>query len=420
MRDRSDIGPLPTDWQHAPLSTLVVALKNGTTAEQNSDGRGVPVTRIETIATGRIDPARVRYVDASAQEMAPFRLEAGDLLLSHINSVAHIGKLARYSGGPPLYHGMNLMLVRFDKSTIDDLYGYYVLSSTSAKQFFENRSKRAVNQASLNRADLGSFRLPLPPLGEQRKIAAVLSSVDDAIEASQAVIDQLQVVKKAMMAELLTRGLPGRHTRFKQTEIGEVPESWNIVALGSIARSIVPGRNKPSSFGGDIPWITVSDLASSRVSDSLAGLRVSRDVMAACGGKAVPAGAVLLSCVGRFGIASMAERELMTNQQLHGFVCGPAAHPLYVCFCLQHSTAQMQALAGQTTIPYLNRALCEAIRIPLPPVAEQEAIVDAIEAVEIRIRVERCALEPLVASKAALISVLLTGEVRVKPDEDAA
>ena len=60
------------------------------------------------------------------------------------------------------------------------------------------------------------------------KLAAILSSVDDAIEKTQAVIDQVQVVKRGLMQQLLTRGLPGRHTRFKQTEIGEIPEEWGV------------------------------------------------------------------------------------------------------------------------------------------------------------------------------------------------
>ena len=66
-----------------------------------------------------------------------------------------------------------------------------------------------------------SLPIPHPPVREQRKIAAILSSVDDAIEKTLAVIDQVQVVKKGLMQELLTRGLPGRHTKFKKTEIGE-------------------------------------------------------------------------------------------------------------------------------------------------------------------------------------------------------
>ena len=68
---------------------------------------------------------------------------------------------------------------------------------------------------------------------EQRKIAAILSSVDDAIEKTQAVIDQVQVVKRGLMQELLTRGLPGRHTRFKQTEIGEIPEGLHLAGSGA-------------------------------------------------------------------------------------------------------------------------------------------------------------------------------------------
>ena len=87
---------------------------------------------------------------------------------------------------------------------------------------------------SLNRNFVHPLPVLVPPVDEQKKIAAVLSSVDDAIEATQAVIDQLQVVKKAMMAELLTRGLPGRHTRFKQTEIGEMPDGWDVVPLMSL------------------------------------------------------------------------------------------------------------------------------------------------------------------------------------------
>ena len=81
----------------------------------------------------------------------------------------------------------------------------------------------------------------MPPLPEQRKIAAILSSVDDAIEKTQAVIDQVQVVKRGLMQELLTRGLPGRHTRFKQTEIGEVPEEWDLRPAAAVCERIVVG-----------------------------------------------------------------------------------------------------------------------------------------------------------------------------------
>lgn len=91
----------------------------------------------------------------------------------------------------------------------------------------------------------------LPPIAEQRKIAAILSSVDEAIEATQAVIDQLQVVKKAMMAELLTRGLPEQHRSFKNTEIGLLPEDWKRVSVADLAAP-EPNSLVLGPFGSDL------------------------------------------------------------------------------------------------------------------------------------------------------------------------
>jgi len=75
-----------------------------------------------------------------------------------------------------------------------------------------------------------------PPLSEQKRIAAILSSVYEAIEKTKAVIEQTKVVKKGLMQELLTRGIPGRHKKFKKTVIGEIPEEWEVVRLRDIAK----------------------------------------------------------------------------------------------------------------------------------------------------------------------------------------
>ena len=98
---------------------------------------------------------------------------------------------------------------------------------------------RTLNQTAF----LRSF-LPLPPLPEQQKIAAILSSVDDAIRATEAVIEQTRRVKQALLQELLTRGIG--HTRFKRTEIGEIPAGWGVSALRTLIADIVPGKSPPA------------------------------------------------------------------------------------------------------------------------------------------------------------------------------
>ncbi len=115
---------------------------------------------------------------------------------------------------------------------------------------------------------LRGFEFSLPPLPEQRKIAAILSSVDDAIEKTQAVIDQVQVVKRGLIRELLTRGLPGRHTRFKQTEIGPIPQDWRLKKLSEVA-SVQTGLAKNRANAGPL---SVSYLRVANVQDGFLDL----------------------------------------------------------------------------------------------------------------------------------------------------
>ena len=257
-------GP-PSTWQTEALAILVTAIRNGTTATQNQNGVGLPVTRIETISDGFIDYSKVRHIDVHPQDIELYRLRTGDVLISHINSIKHIGKVARYGGEYPLIHGMNLIRIIFDEQRLDPLFGYYILSSTRAKRYFERRAKKAINQASLNRKDIGAFPVYLPPLPEQRKIAAILSSVDDAIEKTRAVIDQAQVVKRGLMQELLTRGLPGRHTRFKRTETGEIPDDWRVVRIAQIGAVEAGRQRSPRAQGKLRPYLRVANVYDGRI-----------------------------------------------------------------------------------------------------------------------------------------------------------
>ncbi len=106
----------PLDWSEVRLRDLLVLVRNGTTATQVDEPTPYPVTRIETISEGTIDFSKVGYL---AKPELQHRLSKGDILYSHINSVDHIGKVAKYDGSNVLYHGMNLMLLRPRTSVVD-------------------------------------------------------------------------------------------------------------------------------------------------------------------------------------------------------------------------------------------------------------------------------------------------------------
>src|SRR5690606_737741 len=86
------------------------------------------------------------------------------------------------------------------------------------------------------------------------------------IEKTQAVIDQVQVVKNGLMQELLTKGLPGRHKTFKQTETGRIPAEWDTGTIGDVAESCEYGLNaKLDLDDAGIPVLRMGNLQNGRV-----------------------------------------------------------------------------------------------------------------------------------------------------------
>lgn len=282
-----------------------------------------------------------------------------------------------------------------------------------AKPQFQLLSQGSTFEA-VNGSDLKEFDLVLPPVPEQQKIAAILFSVDDVIEKTRAQIDKLKDLKTGMMQELLTKGIG--HTEFKDSSVGRIPIQWKVKTTGQLCKSIVPGRNKPLAMNGDIPWLTINDLGSLYVSESKMGYGVTKKILAQAKGKTVPKRTVIMSCVGDFGVTSVASKEVVINQQLHGFVCGGEIIPEYLCFVLKNSALAMHQLATKTTIPYMNKENCESVLIPVPNIDEQRKITDVLVSVDqsfVELTQKQSLLKMI---KKALMQDLLTGTVRVNVD----
>jgi len=101
---------LPSSWAESTVGECSLEVRNGTTATQNTDGKGLPVSRIETIQNNRFDLERIRHIETlPGQALATFRYRLGDIAFSHINSYEHVGKTALYEGEPEIFiHGNEL------------------------------------------------------------------------------------------------------------------------------------------------------------------------------------------------------------------------------------------------------------------------------------------------------------------------
>jgi len=205
---------LPEGWAEAIVVDLLLSISNGIPNKQNKEAKGIPVTRIETIATGKIDFSRVGFVEnTDSYVIERFRLKEGDILFSHINSLAHIGKTALFvEESKELFHGTNLLLLRPDTSiTIPSFleYGFQFLRNL---HFFRLNAQNAVNQASLNQKQLKSIGIPLPPLNEQKRIADRLDQLLTRIDKTKAHLDRIPPLLKRFRQSVLAIATSGKLT----------------------------------------------------------------------------------------------------------------------------------------------------------------------------------------------------------------
>ena len=207
------IGDIPKHWQMKRLKYVTEFIKNGTTATQIESGEtDYPVTRIETISTGEINFDKVGYVNYW-DGIENYRLRLGDILLSHINSLAMLGNCAMLEDSACLYHGMNLLRIR-SNSLVDNRFLLYWLKSSPANQLIKSFAKFAIGQVSISITNLKEIPVGYPPPVEQTQIVNFLdhktAKIDELRSNEQRSLELLKEYRQTLISEVVTGKLDVR------------------------------------------------------------------------------------------------------------------------------------------------------------------------------------------------------------------
>ncbi len=277
-----------------------------------------------------------------------------------------------------------------------------------------NATTEGVNHPRTSWNGISRFTLEGPPLQEQRAIAGVLSKLQGAVEAQDKIIATLKELKAATLAKLFREGLRGEP--LKETEIGEIPESWEVVqirSLGEIVTGTTPPTSDRGNYGGDIPFIAPGDLGEFRLvraaqkALSEAGLRRSR---------ALPPRSVLVVCIGStIGKVGMTLAPASTtNQQINAVICREGQEPEFVHYLMLWNATRIANMATPSPVPILSKGSFGEISVAVPS--------DDQEAKEIAATL--CAIDELMEARVktrdaadhifqSMLHLLMTGEVRV-------
>lgn len=293
---------------------------------------GTPIITVEHLVENKISHENLPLVsDEDKIRLSKYILKEGDIVFSRVGSVDRCAYVSKNEDGW-LFSGRCLR-IRVDETKVNPRYLSYYFAQSSFKSYIRKIAVGAT-MPSLNTAIMSELELNLPPLPVQKKIAAILSSLDDKIEINTRMNKVLEETARTLFHRWFVEfefpndeGKPYKSSggRMIASEMGEIPEGWTIKRAQEIC-NISIGKTPPrketqwfTSNSSDVKWISISDMGSSGmfVLDSSEYLTV--DAIEKFNIVTVPKDTVILSFKLTIGRVSITSEDLVTNEAIAHF-----------------------------------------------------------------------------------------------------
>ncbi len=311
-------------------------------------------------------------------------------------------------------------------------YLWYLLNSSFARKQLELLGTTTTGLRNLNGGLIGSIECPGPSLAEQRAIAGFL-------DAETARIDALISKKRMLVTKLLERRAGtmlsavtgpstagGKMVPSRLPWVAQKPEHWGEPLLKLVAQlgsGHTPSRSRPEWWVDcTIPWITTGEVSQMR-DDRIEYVTETREKISEIGmanssAELHPAGTVVLSRTASAGFSAIMGMDMATSQDFVTWTCGPLLNPRYLLLCLRAMRHDLLGrLAQGSTHQTIYMPDIESIRIPLPPLEEQETIANkvwhSLRKIDEIIDLLNRQTQLLMEHRQALITAAVTGDIRV-------
>ncbi len=194
-------------------------------------------------------------------------------------------------------------------------------------------------------------------------------------------------------------------------------DEWKGVKLKNICSDfIVPMRDKPKEFNGNIPWCRIEDIEGNYFHGTKSNQYVSQETIDVMNLKIIPTGSVICSCSASLGTYAINTRPIITNQTFIGLVCSDKISNHFLLNLMHTQTKKLRIIAGGTTIPYISREKFEEYNIKIPNKDEQEKIASFLTLIDKKIEKQKELVELLKKYKRGLLSVIFSQKLRFKDD----
>jgi len=419
------IGAIPEEWKLEQLGNIGDFFKGKTITKSEITETGFPCIRYGDIYVQYEFANTVTHFSAYIRkETAKIgrRLLKGDIIFAGTGETQEdIGKCVAYTRDEKAFAGGDLIVFRPNKDVgIDSEFLSYCLNTGEVANR-KSRLGQGLSIFHIYSSHLQTLEVPLPPLPEQKKITDILSTLDNAIEKTDAIIEETKQLKKGLMQKLFNEGIG--HTRFKETKIGRIPEEWQLLKLGQIA-SFKNGANFPKEDIVDSGTLMVDVLNMYSEGIGMDLNKLYRVEVPLKSKHLLEAGDLLFvrSSLKKEGVGWSAlfngysEPVAFCGFLIRARLLSNAIYPRFLAYYLiaPKTRGRIISLSGTVTITNIGQEGLGKLSIPIPSIEEQHKIEKIFSEVDSKIEKENAIKKQLEKLKKALMQVLLTGKVRVK------
>ena len=335
-----------------------------------------------------------------------------DIYITVAGTIGKVGKIPHEIDGANLTENADRLVF----SRLNQDWLIWCLSATFIQKQIDQLTTQ-VAQPKLAITRIQNFIIPLPPYEEQKRIANIIDTAFVQIDVIDALQQQYESDREILKVKIIDAGIRGKLTEqlledgsgeslyakiqeekaklIKEGKIKkekpmaeiandeipfEIPKNWKWVRLGSVCNEmLVPQRDKPKQFDGDVPWCRIEDIEGKYLNGTKSNQFVSRETIESMNLRVNPVGTVISACSASIGAAAICTVECITNQTFIGLVCSEGLYNEYLYFFLKASTKSLKHLGTGMTISYISQDKYRDLLLPLPPAGEQNRIAAKLE-----------------------------------------
>ena len=418
---------LPEGWKWVRFKDYVYFQEGPGLTSDLFEGRseGIPFLNIRCIQNNQLLKDKLQFVDENIvrKHFKHFLLQENDLVVSSSGTLGRTLFIKKEH--LPLLLNTSIIRMRPTNESLSRFYLKYFIES----EFFQKEIYRLSTgsaQSNYGPTHLKRIFLILPPLPEQRKIAEILETLDNAIEKTEKIIEKYKRIKQGLMQDLLTKGIDENGNirsekthKFKDSPLGRIPEEWEVVRLGEVV-DIKGGKRLPKGeelVDEGYPYIRLSDIKDMKIQIDKVKF-ITENVRKKISKYTVSKNDVIISIAGTIGLVALIPDDLDNANLTENAVKLTnllKINRLYLAYSLLSFSLQKQIdeMVGIVAQPKLAIFRLATLFLPLPPLPEQQKIAEILSQIDQAIEKEEKYKEKLERLKKGLMEDLLTGKVRV-------